>query len=457
MKITCSLLFLIAILFSHITRSSEFTVTTEDDLQSVLNNLSEGDIVTLTNGRYRGNFTIKHGMTLRGTHEAIIDAQGTGNALTLLSSNVTIDGLKIVNWGDDLTEQNAGVYSDKSLSHLVIRNNLLQGDGFGIWTQRAQQILIENNTIVGNPQLRSADRGNGIQLSGVKNARVIGNQVSQTRDGLYIISSTDSELRSNTMHDLRYGVHYMYSHHNQVIDNLAYNTRAGYALMSSKQLTVKGNRSLSSEDYGILMNFITYSDISYNTLNNVWTKPENKVVGREGKGIFVYNSSYNTLSYNTINTAEIGIHLTAGSENGKIFGNSFINNPTQVKYVSTREQEWSQQGVGNFWSNYLGWDLDNDNIGDTPFEPNDGIDKLVWQYPESRVLLDSPAVLMLRWIQKQFPLLKPAGVKDSHPLMSPIHQKDGQTESHPAVACLISSESSSTLVSICSDQEESHS
>ena len=456
MKVIHCFLLLTTSLLTLPTLSADIRVTIEDDLQNVLDTRNEGDIVTLSDGRYVGNFIVERGITLRGSPETIIDAQGSGNALTLRASNITIDGLNIINWGDDLTEQNAGIYSDTSITHLIIRNSKLRGDGFGIWTQRAQHILIENNTIQGNTKLRSADRGNGIQLSGVKHAQVIGNRVSQTRDGLYIISSTESELRGNTMHDLRYGVHYMYSHNNRVIDNLAYDTRAGYALMSSKQLTIKGNRSLDSEDYGILMNFITYSKISHNTLKNVWTKPENKVIGREGKGIFVYNSSYNTLSYNTINTAEIGIHLTAGSENGKIFGNSFINNPTQVKYVSTREQEWSQHGIGNYWSNYLGWDLDNDSVGDTPFEPNDGIDKLVWQYPESKVLLDSPAVLMLRWIQKQFPVLKPAGVKDSYPLMSPHKETQEQLHSNNQTTCHRHSSPNSTQLS-CPYREESQS
>ncbi|MCP5077732.1 MAG: copper-binding protein, partial [Psychromonas sp.] len=125
--------------------------------------------------------------------------------------------------------------------------------------------------------------------------------------------------------------------------------------------------------------------------------------------------------------AEIGIHLTAGSENGKIFGNSFINNPVQVKYVSNSRQEWSQEGVGNYWSNYLGWDLDGSGTGDTPFEPNDAIDKLIWQYPEAKVLLDSPAILLLRWVQNQFPILKPGGVKDSFPLMNQPDREGDQT------------------------------
>ncbi|MCW8329194.1 nitrous oxide reductase family maturation protein NosD [Photobacterium sp. SDRW27] len=416
---------------SPITFAKTYQVTVDDNLQDVLDSASDGDVISLATGEYLGNFVLRHAVTLTDNGEAVINAGGQGHALLLKSSNIQIEDLTIVNWGSDLTEQNSGIYSDKQANNLIIRNNKLQGDGFGIWLQGGKHIKVEGNEVEGNPKLRSADRGNGIQLSKVEDVEVTGNTVSKTRDGLYIIASQHNVLKNNTMHDLRYGIHYMYSHSNQVLNNLAYNTRAGYALMSSRKLTVRGNESRDSEDYGFLMNFITYSDISHNQIENVWTKPENKVMGRDGKGLFVYNSGYNTISYNTIDTAEIGIHLTAGSENVKVFGNSFIDNPVQVKYVSNRAQEWSQDGIGNFWSNYLGWDLNNDGRGDTPFEPNDGIDKLVWQYPEAKVLLDSPAILMLRWIQKQFPVLKPAGVKDSYPLMSvPPKQGSQLSDNH---------------------------
>ncbi len=414
-------------LFSSFINAALIEVSTTDNLQLQLDKAVDGDTVLLDAGIYQGNFIIPNSITLTAKKGAVIDALGKGHALQLMDSDTTIKNLTIINWGDDLTEQNSAIYSDKNSKNITINNNRLEGDGFGIWVQRAEHVLIDNNQVKGNLSLRSADRGNGIQLSSVKNALVTNNRVTQTRDGLYIIASQDSELRDNTMFNLRYGVHYMYSHHNKVINNSAYNTRAGYALMSSKHLTVKGNESRDSEDYGFLMNFITYSNISDNRIFNVWTKPENKVLGREGKGLFVYNSAYNTISYNRVEQAEIGIHLTAGSENGKIFGNSFINNPVQVKYVSNSRQEWSQEGVGNYWSNYLGWDLDGSGTGDTPFEPNDAIDKLIWQYPEAKVLLDSPAILLLRWVQNQFPILKPGGVKDSFPLMNQPDREGDQT------------------------------
>jgi len=403
--------------------------TPADNLQHKLDASTDGDVIILAPGRYLGNFVVNHQITLTSdasAQAAIIDAQGQGHALELRQSDTVLENLTIVNWGDNLTEQNSGIYAVNNASNITIQGNRLQGDGFGIWLQKGKNIKVLGNVVQGNTALRSADRGNGIQLSIVQDVAVKNNEVFHTRDGIYIISSQHNVIENNTVHDLRYGVHYMYSHSNKVLNNTAYNTRAGYALMSSRHLVVDGNRSINSEDYGFLMNFITSSTISNNQIENVWTKPENKVLGRDGKGLFVYNSAYNTIKNNRIDTAEIGIHLTAGSENTQVYGNSFINNPVQVKYVSNKKQEWSFEGQGNYWSNYLGWDINGDNIGDVIFEPNDGIDQLLWQYPEMKMIMDSPVVLILRWIQKEFPVLKPPGVKDSFPLMrSPTRAMQG--------------------------------
>ena len=423
--------------------AEELSVAATDDLQKIIDASNDGDTLTLSAGQYFGNFVITKQITLRGEKGSIIDAQGNGHALVLKNSHITIDNLNIVNWGQDLTEQSSGIYSNEKVGSksdkkravgLVISNNTLSGDGFGIWFNHVTQAKIFNNKVEGNLTLRSADRGNGIQVANVTHSHIYNNETYKTRDGIYVISSQNNLIEENTMHHLRYGIHYMYSYDNTVKNNTAFSTRAGYALMSSRRLTITGNKTTDSEDYGFLLNFITKSTFTNNHVKNVWTKPENKVLGRDGKGLFVYNSGYNTLEGNIIDTAEIGIHLTAGSENIKIFGNSFINNPTQVKYVSNKKQEWSKDGRGNYWSNYLGWDMDNDGIGDAIFEPNDGIDKLVWQYPEMKMIMDSPAILILRWVQKQFPVLKPPGVKDSYPLMTPHFSQDNASKKQVSLA-----------------------
>ena len=74
-------------------------------------------------------------------------------------------------------------------------------------------------------------------------------------------------------------------------------------------------------------------------------------------------------------------------------------------------------GRGNYWSDYLGWDRNDDGVGDVAYEPNDNVDRLLWLYPQVRLLMNSPSIELLRWVQRAFPVIKSPGVQDSYPLM----------------------------------------
>src|SRR5690606_3205338 len=135
-----------------------------------------------------------------------------------------------------------------------------------------------------------------------------------------------------TLEELRYGVHYMFSHDNQVIGNITRRTRTGYALMQSRKLTVVGNRSEQDENYGILMNYITYSVLTDNLVSQVsrGSSTTSTSSGTEGKALFIYNSVFNTIENNHFEHSTLGIHLTAGSEDNRISGNAFVDNQQQV-------------------------------------------------------------------------------------------------------------------------------
>ncbi|MDX1655916.1 MAG: nitrous oxide reductase family maturation protein NosD, partial [Candidatus Competibacteraceae bacterium] len=360
-------------------------------------------------------------VTLKGAPGAVVEGTGRGDTVRIRAPGVTLAGLTVRGAGGNLTQMNAGIFIEKAAKGTVIRNNHIQAPAFGIWVDATPDVVIQDNRVEGDPAIRSQDRGNGIHLYAVSGARVSGNRVWHTRDGIYIDTSNGNTLEENFLHDLRYGIHYMYSHHNRVRGNHTRNTRTGYALMQSKYLTVTDNLSERDQNYGILMNFITHSTIADNRVLEVQrgrtpgVEQAGAIEGAEGKALFVYNSLYNTIRGNRFGPAEIGIHLTAGSEDNQITGNTFSQNRTQVKYVANRQQAWP----GNYWSDYLGWDMDGDGRGDVPYEPNDRVDKLLWQYPSAKLLLNSPAVLTLRWVQREFPVLRPAGVQDPTPLMEP--------------------------------------
>ena len=84
------------------------------------------------------------------------------------------------------------------------------------------------------------------------------------------------------------------------------------------------------------------------------------------------------------------MHFTAGSEGNEITGNAFVGNRNQVKYVGTRDLDWSKGGRGNYWSDNPAFDLNGDGIADTAYRPNDLVDRVLWTAPSAKVLINSP-------------------------------------------------------------------
>jgi nitrous oxidase accessory protein len=393
-------------------------VDPSDNLQQILDRAEKNSRIELAPGRYTGNFRIaKPGIQLVGQKGVMMDGGGKGDGIRITAADVVVENLTVRNWGDDLTLMNAGIYLEEGATRAVVRNNDLAGPSTGIWLERCEEAKVVGNRIEGDTRYRSSDRGNGIHLSIARNTEVRGNTIRNARDGIYILTSDGNLLAENRIENLRYGIHYMYSQNNRIIGNYAKNVRAAYALMQSHSLTVINNVSEETEDYGFLINYITRSTIVNNRVYRARQPNLASFKGTEGKAIFIYNSLYNRFEGNQFEESDIGVHLTAGSEENAFFGNAFVHNTIQVKYVANRKQDWSQDGKGNYWSNYVGWDMDGDGMGDSPFEPNDAVDLLLWKYPQARQLMYSPAVLLMRYVQQQFPVLKPPGVIDSFPLM----------------------------------------
>ena len=397
------------------------TAHAEDDLQHAVTTATPGTVLTVASGVHHVHLVLDRPLTLNGQPGAILDGDGLSDVVRIRTSGVTLRNLTIRNSGRDLTAMNSGVYVEKGVDGAVIENNRVQDTLFGVYLDGPQHVQVINNVITGIAELRVPDRGDGIHLWNDAHCVIKGNDVSGTRDGIYDYVSHDDLIADNRIHDVRYGVHQMYTKREVLQGNISWNNVAGMALMSSDHMRVADNHIFNNSSYGILFNYVTYSDITGNQIHDITGDRdggEQAVDGGEGKALFVYNSEFNRIHGNLLTDSTIGIHITAGSQDNHVYGNAFVNNRTQVKYVQNVADEWSFDGMGNYWSNYLGWDLNGDGIGDVPFRPNDGVDVLLWKYPSSRVLMSSPSILLLRYVQRAFPVFTPPAVTDSHPLMS---------------------------------------
>ncbi len=361
----------------------------------------------LGTGTYEGPVIIDRSLELLGTASSIVDGAGEGRVITIAAPDVTVQGITVQRSGTSLATEDSGIFVTSDGDRALIENNQLQYNLIGINLKGPEHAVVRHNVITGSANPRMNERGNGIQLWNTPGSVVENNDIRFGRDGIFVTTSRNNIFRGNRLRDLRFGIHYMYTHDSEISANRSTGSHAGYALMFSDRLQVTDNVSEGNRDHGLFLNYTNYSEIR-----------GNRVTGDTEKCLFIYNANVNRIHDNVFSGCRIGIHFTAGSEGNQVYENAFVHNRTQVKYVGTRYIEWSLNGRGNYWSDNPAFDLDNDGIADQPYRPNDLMDQIIWRHPSAKLLLNSPAVQLLRWAQSEFPSLHPGGISDSAPLMA---------------------------------------
>lgn len=388
-------------------QAATIEVPADTALQAVIDAAQAGDILMLAPGTYQGNIIVNKPLTLQGPsdRQAVLMGEREGRTVWVQAEDVQIRQITVRNSGLSLPDMDAGIFLDKPAHNALIENNDILDNLVGVYVWGPHNALVQHNTIVGNKELRLNERGNGVTVWNSPGSRILHNDISWGRDGIFSNTSRDNVFSHNRFTQLRYAVHYMYTNNSEVSSNVSIGNDIAYALMFSQFLTVRENISVNSTHQGLMLNAAQQSSIT-----------DNIVDGAE-KGMFLYNANFNKIHGNLIQNTQIGVHYTAGSEGNEITENAFIQNQNQVKYVGTRYLEWSSNNRGNYWSDHSAFDLNGDGIGDTAYRPNGLIEQLVWRAPSARVLLNSPAVSIVRWAQTQFPAILPGGIIDSAPLM----------------------------------------
>ena len=387
--------------------AAEVRVGPGANLQTVIAGSQPGDVLILAPGTYAGNFTIDHALTLQGQPGAVLDGQNQGTVVTLTGDDITLKGLEITRSGGRGDLMDAGVKIVKGADRNVVTGNRLIDNYHGVDVHGGEGCVVKDNVIEGRQTDRMNQRGNGVYVWHSPGLLIEGNDIRWGRDGIFSNTSSHDIYRNNLFRDLRFAIHYMYTRDSEISGNISIGNHLGFAIMFSNNLKVTGNMSLSDRDHGLMINASNHSDFVGNLVRGA------------AKCTFIYDANKNLFAGNRFEGCDIGIHFTAGSEANALTGNAYIGNRTQVKYVGSRNIEWSFEGRGNFWSDLPAFDLNGDGIADSPFRPNDLMDSILWSQPAASLLLGSPAVQLIRWSQSSFPATLPGGVVDSHPLMAP--------------------------------------
>lgn len=309
-------------------------------IQAAIDDANPGDVIHVDSGTYYENVVVNKQLTLRGIDTGagmpVVDAGGSGSAITLSADGCLLDGFVATNSG--ILEEDAGIK--------VMSNNN----------------VIKNNTVSNNKA--------GIDLASSDNNILSSNIVnSNSYPGIALTSSNNNTLFNNTANsNAYYGIELYLSGNNTLIDNIANsNTRYGIFVWNSNNNNSLISNIADNNDYaGIRFYSSSNNVVSGNSLNS-----------NIKFGISMYGSSGNRISTNNVSFSENGIYLDSSSNN-IVYHNNLIQNTKQAfDNLGPNSWDYDYPSGGNYWSDYAGDDIKSGSNQDQP--GSDGIGDT--QYP----------------------------------------------------------------------------
>ena len=377
-------------------------------IEAALDNVQMDDTIAIHAGQYFvENLVVECPIHIIGIDNPVIISKSGDEIFTIIENGVSIKGLTLKDVQKSYMKERSAIRV-KRKKNFDISDNTIIDCFFGIYLEHAKNGSVHNNTMYGNATTE-AESGNAIHAWYCDKLTIWNNHLEGHRDGIYFEFVNNSTIYQNTSQfNKRYGLHFMFSNDDNYYDNKFIENGAGVAVMFSRRIEMLNNifsHNWGEASYGLLLKEIYDAEIHNNDFNN------NTI------GIFVEGS--NRINYFNNNFRRNGwaIKFSGGCETNIISKNNFLYNSMDL-VVNTKMNDNSFSG--NYWSNYTGYDLDKDGIGDIAHYPVKLFSYIINEVPEAIVLMRSLFVDIINYTEKVSPVFTPKEVKDPVPLMHMI-------------------------------------
>ena len=399
---------LIWLIVNQFTLASTIHVSIDGPISSIqkaIDQSSPYDTILVHEGTYiEYNIQITKPLYIIGQDQPVIDGDHQAEIITIMSDSVLFKGFQVQNVGFSFTKDWAGIKVDNK-DYSIIEDNVLLDTYFGIYLKKSNHTILKNNRLKSKAE-NEVNSGNGIHLWYCEDILIENNQISGHRDGIYFEFVESSKIINNVSEgNIRYGLHFMFSNHDDYIGNVFKNNGTGVAVMFSDHIIMKNNRFVDnwgSTNYGLLFKEIYDGELSGNLFQN------NTI------GIFADGSNRIKILKNEFRGNGWAMNIFSSCMDNEIAYNNFISNTFDL---TTNGKRNTNDFHDNFWDQYSGYDLDKDGIGDVPHRPVRLFSYLISRVPESIILLRSFFIDMLNIAEKVAPVLTPQSLTDERPRM----------------------------------------
>lgn len=374
-------------------------------IQAAIRQAKNGDTVMVHGGWYKeGNLLIDKPLVLLGINRPVLDGQKKFEVVSIKADRVVLDGFRIQGSGYATLEDPCAIKVYDS-NEVTLSNNILDDNFFGIYIQYGKNCIVKNNQILAYGT-EEQQIGNGIHCWKSDSLQIIGNTISGHRDGIYFEFVSNSVIwRNCAHHNIRYGLHFMFSNDDAYITNIFRHNGAGVAVMFSKNVKMFDNlfeENWGDAAYGLLLKEINDSYIFGNRFVS------------NTSGIFMDGTNRVKVEKNVFENNGWGMKIQASCNDNEVVANNFLGNTFDI---STNGTLVLNTFNGNYWDKYEGYDLDKNNIGDVPFHPLSIFSVIVENNPPAMLLFRSFIVTLLDKSEKLIPTLTPDNFIDKTPLM----------------------------------------
>ena len=401
----------IVLLFSFSINATTIHVGKKHPIKSVKTGIAlakDGDTLMVHGGWYKeGNIVIDKKIVFIGKGLPVLDGEKKHEVLSIKSDSVVVEGFKVIKSAYATITDPCGikVYNSK---YVVIQNNVLDDNFFGIYLQNSQNCTINNNHLKAYGK-DEQQLGNGIHCWKSNDILIIANTIDGHRDGIYFEFVYDSVIwRNISVNNIRYGLHFMFSHSDTYITNVFRNNGAGVAVMYSKDVKIFNNtfeENWGDSAYGLLLKDISDSYIYGNTF------------AKNTSGIYMEGTSRVRVERNQFLKNGWAMKIQASCMDNEIYENNFIGNTFDTGTNGSLVLNTFEK---NYWDKYEGYDLDKDGMGDVPYHPLSLFAVLTENTPSAMLLYRSFMITLLDKSEKVLPSITPDNFVDNKPLMKSL-------------------------------------